>query len=141
MKNFMGLVWSKNSSSLATSKKLTFFNGDEWIEGIGMICACLGLKESALSPPPSEDGRFNLQEVLPLYEQQGHPLTGVGRPCPKPFEMGGRRRVGNDGLEDCEEWFDDENWEEDVDSGVMRGIQPSHCLFKLLKRSNLVAPV
>jgi hypothetical protein len=28
-------VWSKNSSSLAASKKLKFFNGDEFIEGTG----------------------------------------------------------------------------------------------------------
>ena len=102
---------------------------------------CLGLKESALSPPPSEDGGFNLQEVLPQYSQPWHPLPGGARPCPKPSEMGGRRRVGNDGLEDCEEWLDEENWEEDVDSGLMRGIQPSHRLLIILKRPNLIAPV
>ncbi len=30
-------VWSKNSSSLAVSKKLKFFNGDEFIEGTGIL--------------------------------------------------------------------------------------------------------
>jgi len=29
-------VWSKNSSSLAVSEKLKYFNGDECIEGTGM---------------------------------------------------------------------------------------------------------
>ncbi len=28
-------VWSKSSTSLAVSKKLKFFNGDEFIEGTG----------------------------------------------------------------------------------------------------------
>jgi hypothetical protein len=30
------LVWSKNSSSLAASKKLKFFNADDLMEGTGM---------------------------------------------------------------------------------------------------------
>jgi len=28
-------VWSKNSSTLAVSKKFKYFNGDELMEGIG----------------------------------------------------------------------------------------------------------
>jgi len=32
-------VWSKNSSSFAVSKKLKFFNGDEFIEGTGSVNA------------------------------------------------------------------------------------------------------
>ena len=36
----------------------------------------------------------------------------------------------------------EEDWEEeDFDSGFMRGIQPSYCLLKILKRPNLVAPI
>jgi len=33
MKNLKYPVWSKNSSSLAVSETLKFFNGDEFIEG------------------------------------------------------------------------------------------------------------
>ena len=47
-----------------------------------------------------------------------------------------------DGLEDFEEWLDEEDWEEvDRDSEFMRGIQPSQCILKGLKRPNSVALV
>jgi hypothetical protein len=45
-------------------------------------------------------------------------------------------------LEYFEEWLDEEDWEEeDRDSEFMRGIQPSQCLLKVLKRLNSVALV
>jgi hypothetical protein len=59
---------------------------------------------------------------------------------PQTFRDGTPAACGNDGLEDCAEWLDEEAWEEDVDSGFMRGIQPSQCLLEALKRPNLIAP-
>ena len=44
--NFTNIpLWSNNSSSLAVSKTLTLFNSDEFIEGIGMVCSGLNLRE------------------------------------------------------------------------------------------------
>ncbi len=37
-------VWSKNSSSLAESANLKYFNADELIEGIGIVCSGLNLR-------------------------------------------------------------------------------------------------
>jgi len=39
------LVWSKNSSSLAVSEMFKYCNADELIEGIGMVCSELNLRE------------------------------------------------------------------------------------------------
>jgi len=38
-------VWSKNSSSLAVSEMFKYCNADELIEGIGMVCSELNLRE------------------------------------------------------------------------------------------------
>ena len=58
-------VWSKNSSRLAVSKKLKFFNGDEFIEGTGEKKKEEEVKEDEYSYSERTHGKFSRTLSLP----------------------------------------------------------------------------